>query len=203
MKQMDAAGFNQSLKVLTSSAGRRYALRSLSAAGMALLVGRGLANGGDARNRTSKHQDAGKGQQQGDAHADGKGKGNGKGKRGPTGPAGPTGPTGPANGGTGNQGPTGPTGPAGRAPSSVIRFGPEKRETGIFLGSVADCQPGEHAVGGGHEVNFFDNQSIDFLASNPRPLTDGAVPTSWVVDVNVVAPGGDKSVRAFVICVPD
>jgi hypothetical protein len=195
MAQMDAVGLDQSLKVLTSAAGRRYALRSLGAAGMALLVGSGLANGGDARNRRSKHQDGDKGQQPGEAHADGKDKGKGKGKRGPAGPAGPTGPTGPANG------PTGPTGPSGPARASVIRFGAEEQQTGTFLQSVAECQPGEHAVGGGYQINFNDVQSINFLASNPTPLSDGAVPTAWVAEVNTDVPGGDKTVQAFVICV--
>jgi hypothetical protein len=198
---MDAARIDQSPKVLACAAGRRHALRSLGAAGMALLAGLGLSDGGDARK--AKTQDGGKGHRPGDARADGKGKGTGKGKRGPAGPAGPTGPTGPANGPNGSQGPTGPTGPTGPAPTSIIRFGPEEQTTGSFLQSIAECQAGEHAVGGGYQINFVDAQSINFLASNPLPLTDGAVPTAWVAEVNTELPGGDKTVQAFVICVPD
>jgi hypothetical protein len=186
MKQMDGTHFDQSLKVLAPSAGRRHALRSLSAAGMALLIGLGLADGGDARK--AKTQDGGNRHRPGDAHADGKGKGKGKGKRGPAGPAGPTGPTGPAN---------------GPAPASVIRFGPEERATGNFLQSVAECQSGEHAVSGGYFINLFDDQTINFLENTPSPLTNGTVPTAWAVGVNTADPGGDKSVKAFVICVPD
>jgi hypothetical protein len=186
MEPMDGARFDQSLKIHASSAGRRHALRSLGAAGMALLVGLGLTDGGDARK--AKNQDGDKGHRPGDAHADGKGKGKGKGKRGPAGPAGPTGPTGPAN---------------GPAPASVIRFGGDERATGTFLGSIAECQPGEHAVGGGYDVNFFDDQSLQFIANTPSPLSNGSPPTAWVVEVNTVFPGGDKSVQAYVICVPD
>lgn len=185
---MDGARFDQSLQDVAPSAARRHALRSLSAAGMAILIGLGLTNGGDARN--AKNQSGTQGRRPGDAQADGKGKGKGKGKRGPAGPS-------------GNQGPTGPTGPTGPAPASVIRFGPENQATGSALGSTAECQPGEHAVGGGYFLNFFEDQSINFLASNPLPLTDGAVPTAWKAEVNTVFPGGDKSIKAFVICVPD
>jgi hypothetical protein len=90
-------------------AGRRDALRSLSAAGMALLAALGLAEAGEAKK--NKHNGSGNNHKK---RAQAEKKGGGKGKPGPTGP---TGPTGPAGGGTGDgaTGPTGPTGPVGQS----------------------------------------------------------------------------------------
>jgi hypothetical protein len=103
---MDGPHRDQSLSALAGSAARRDALRSLSAAGMALLAALGLAHDSGARNR--KRKQAGNDRKERN-QAEGK---RGKGKPGPTGATGPTGPTGPAGGGTG-AGVTGPTGPAG------------------------------------------------------------------------------------------
>jgi hypothetical protein len=105
MVDMDAKYFDQSVREVTGSSGRRNVLRSLGAAGMALLAVIGLGEGGEARNKKKNHGG-------GNDHKDrtqAEKKGGGKGKPGATGP---TGPTGPAGGGTG-AGETGPTGPAG------------------------------------------------------------------------------------------
>lgn len=100
-----------------------------------------------------------------------------------------------------NNGSGGATGPA---PSAVTRFGQSKRETGVFVRSVATCEPGEHAVGGGYFLAIEDtDQIIDFVASIPDPFTDGTVPTGWSAEANAVFPGGDKEIQAFAICVPD
>jgi hypothetical protein len=90
----------------TGLAGRRDALRSLSAAGMALLATIGLTHGGEAKNKNKNHGGGNDRKDRGQAERRG---GGGKSKPGPTGP---TGPTGPAGGGTG-AGSTGPTGPTG------------------------------------------------------------------------------------------
>jgi hypothetical protein len=100
---MDGTRFGRHLKAIAEMSGRRDALRSLSAAGMAMLAALGLVSAGGAKKK--HHRNNG-------PQAEGK-----KGKRGPTGP---TGPTGPAGGGTGagSTGPTGPTGPTGAAGST-------------------------------------------------------------------------------------
>jgi hypothetical protein len=95
---MDETRFERPMKAIAEPSGRRAALRSLSAAGMALLAAFGLVDAADAKKK----------------HHRGKGP-RAEGKRGKPGPTGPTGPTGPASGGTGagSTGPTGPTGPTG------------------------------------------------------------------------------------------
>ena len=98
----------------------------------------------------------------------------------------------------------GPTGPTGPSPASITRFGPAQRETGIFVRSLAQCEPGEHAVGGGYFLALEDpSQTIEFIASLPEPFEDGTVPTGWAAEANATAPGGDKEIRAFAVCVPD
>lgn len=121
----DQHRFEQSLQALANPAARRDALRSLSAAGLALLAALGLTGGSEAKKNHgggNKHKNR--------THAEKKGKGKSK-----PGPTGPTGPTGPAGGGTGAgaTGPTGPqgssgnTGPAGAAGSAGVTgpAGPE------------------------------------------------------------------------------
>jgi hypothetical protein len=103
---VDESHIDRSLNVISGTAGRRHALRSLGTAGMAALATIGLASESDARK--NKHNSGGNNRRD---RPEAEKKKGGKSKPGPTGP---TGPTGPAGGGTG-AGATGPTGPAGPA----------------------------------------------------------------------------------------
>jgi hypothetical protein len=161
---MGESPFDQSVKTLADSAGRREALRSLSAAGMALLAALGLANGSTAR----KHQHHGANHHPQQAHAEKKGKG--KGKSGPTGPAGggtgagatgPAGPTGP-KGNTGNSGPAGPTGPAASTPTITVMDGDSfDVPAGDTKEGDASCPPGAFGIDG---TLFVDN-TLCFVTS--------------------------------------
>jgi hypothetical protein len=170
---MDVTRIEQTDPPLGGAAGRRDALRSLSAAGMALLAALGLATSGESKKNNGgnnhKRRDHDKNRDQRKSQAEKKG--GGKGKPGPTGPTGPTGPagggtgagstgpTGPtgAQGNTGNTGATGPTGPAGAASQIAGPTGPTGRTgpTGpsaptptitTVAGSPFDVAPGD--VGG-------------------------------------------------------
>jgi hypothetical protein len=201
---VESSRFDQSLQRWAGSAGRRHAFRALSAAGMALLGGLGVADGSYAKKKRDRnHQSQGEGKK-------------GRGKRGPTGPTGPAGPVGPAGGGTGSGetgptgptgpqgtiGNTGPTGPTGPAPSSLVpvtRVGNTASGSGM-LQSNATCDPGEYAVGGGYQAQYIDF-SVFQAASNPVPETAGTTPTGWVARGNG---GGPFSfIRAYVVCLPD
>src|SRR5262245_31933912 len=99
---MDELEREWSLPTIADRSGRRNALRSLSAAGMALLAALGLAGGGEAIKNKNRHN-PNRGQAE-------RKRGGGRGKPGPTGP---TGPTGPAGNGESVIGPTGPIRPTG------------------------------------------------------------------------------------------
>jgi hypothetical protein len=139
---MDETRLDQALKALASSAGRREAVRSLGAAGIASLAAIGLAHaaegkGQDHRKKTTR----GAGRQSEDWPSDTSTEAGGdaasshdrigepidseraafeaekrgkRGKPGKTGPTGPIGPRGPRGPGGGD---TGPTGPSGRGPT--------------------------------------------------------------------------------------
>jgi hypothetical protein len=93
--------------------------------------------------------------------------------RGPRGPQGPQ----------GVQGVQGPVGPSG-ATNVTVRSGPVE-PTGT---SIAACNPGERAVGGGGD------SAVGFLDSS-RPVQEaGQTPTAWRTSA-----GGDD-VQAWVIC---
>jgi hypothetical protein len=173
---MNGTRFDGSVQTLASIAGRRDALRSISAGGMALLATLGLANGGEATKKRHHHGGSKK-HKPGGAHAEGK---KGKGKPGPTGPTGPTGPagggsgagsTGPtgAKGNIGSAGATGPTGPKGNtgntgntgatgpaAPTPTITtvngntFGVNP---GSFNGGIGTCPSGTIAIDGSLSSN--------------------------------------------------
>lgn len=188
---VEESAFEQSSQVLTGATGRRNALGAISSAGMALLAAIGLATGSEAKKNKSK----GGGNNHKDRNQAEKKKGGGKGKPGPTGP---TGPTGPAGGGTGAgaTGPPGPTGPAGPSQVSVTRVGAEDSGS-QFLTSTANCEPGEHAVGGGY-VSLFVESTV---ADRPVPVDAGSTPTGWLVSGSGTAP--QSSIRAYVVCVPN
>jgi hypothetical protein len=115
---MNESQIDESQDLLNGPSRRRDALRSISAAGLALIAALGLAQGNDAAKKKNK---GGKNHDKNRNQAEGKKGGGGKGKPGPTGPTGPTGPAGDGEsvtGPTGPQGQAGPTGPAG-APSLV------------------------------------------------------------------------------------
>lgn len=250
---VDESRFDQSLAAHSGTTGRRTALGALSAVGMALLAGLGLAQGGDAK-KASKNGDGN------NRHADHK---NGKqkkrrkqnsgvpspeqpaepaddaadgadadakllGLRGPTGPTGPTGPAGTTGaaggpgpqglqgvpGDTGPAGPVGPQGTPGAAGEPIYRLGEggSGREFDFLIDS-AQCNAGEHAVGGGY--HFFTAGSEGstsnlyplWVSSHPR-ADPGAVPTGWRVDMQIAAqvPGegsGLAQMSTYVLCVPD
>jgi hypothetical protein len=137
--------------------------------------------------------------------------------QGPTGPTGPTGPEGPQGepgdaGAPGNDGATGPAGPAG-ADSQVAGPtgppGPTGSTKGVVRnaissapgnpGSIARCEPGEHAVGGGYITLGIDFSDVLSIKSIPSPQ-DG-VPTAW--EAGTIGGGAGGRIQAWVICVPD
>ena len=104
------------------------------------------------------------------------------------GPAGPQGEPGP-------EGPTGPTGPQGPASPTnlVIREGPVSDPGGT---SVASCNAGDRATGGGGTA-FGDTPGNNGLrVSFPTPLVVGGTPTGW----RVVGESQNTTVKAFVVC---
>jgi hypothetical protein len=108
---------------------------------------------------------------------------------GPPGPQGDTGPQGPPGpeGAQGLQGPAGPT-------NLVIREGP----TSDFGGtSVASCNAGERATGGGGSAfGAVDPGDNGLRVSFPTPLVVGGTPTGW----RVVGETPNTIVKAFVVC---
>jgi hypothetical protein len=206
---------------------RREALRSVSAAGLALLAALGLVDAGEA-NQKRKHAHKQQHRQKGSDHRHGqKGQRGAIGPTGPTGPAGggtggetgPTGPTGPhgATGDTGPEGPagtgsqvTGPTGPTGARGETgpqgepganlrpVIRIGNSSEGPDPLL-SDALCLPGEVAVGGGASMSNLDPSGDTF--SYPEPLEEGGTPTRW--EAGGMGIDNTSQVIAYVICVPD
>ena len=102
-----------------------------------------------------------------------------------------SGPTGP-QGAPGPEGPTGPQGPAGPT-NLVIREGPTSDPGGT---SVASCNVGERATGGGGTA-FGDTPGNNGLrVSFPTPLVVGGTPTGW----RVVGESQNTTVKAFVVC---
>jgi hypothetical protein len=113
--------------------------------------------------------------------------------RGPRGPRGAQGARGPA-GAQGAQGPQGPQGPAGAAGAAgatnvIVRSGPEAE--GI---SVASCNPGERAVGGGGTT------PAGFLWDSGPTENAGQVPTGWVAQADDDGVDPAPTVQAWVIC---
>lgn len=108
--------------------------------------------------------------------------------------SGPPGPAG-AQGEPGPQGPTGPTGPQGPAgPTNlVIREGPTSDPGGT---SVASCNAGERATGGGGSAFGAALGNNGFRVSFPTPLVVGGTPTGW----RLVGEAPDTTVKAFVVC---
>jgi hypothetical protein len=100
-------------------------------------------------------------------------------------PAGPRGLQGPA----GLQGPVGPQGPAG-ATNVIVREGAETVGT-----SIASCQGGERAVGGGGVATDADGL---LWASNPSPAV--GTPTGWEADAIDRVTGLADAALAYVIC---
>jgi len=94
-----------------------------------------------------------------------------------------------AKGATGATGPQGPAGAAG-ATKVVVRFGP------VAVGqSVASCQSGEVATGGGGEAL----EAETWLWFTGPVQGNGQVPTSWEANATD-ASNTDTSVQAYVIC---
>lgn len=194
---MDESRIEQSSPVMTG--GRRDALRSLSAAGMAVLAALGLAEAGEAKK--NKNNGGGNNHKK-RAQAEKKRGGGGKSKPGPTGP---TGPTGPAGGGTG-AGATGPTGPTG-AQGNVGSTGPEgpagplpavtqvegniaQCASGVTLCRSTQCPSGAVAIGGG----FTTTEDDAFLNSSRR---NGNFDNFWDVCVGCPTAG---FFTPFVMC---
>jgi hypothetical protein len=119
------------------------------------------------------------------------------GPQGPPGPQGDPGPAGPAGpqGAPGPEGPTGPMGPQGPAgPTNlVVREGPTSQPGGS---SLASCNAGERATGGGGSAFGAPVGSNGLMVSIPSPLVFGATPTAW----RAVGESQETTVRAFVVC---
>jgi hypothetical protein len=118
--------------------------------------------------------------------------------KGPKGDRGPIGPVGPR----GIPGPRGVDGLPG-ATNVVVRLGTAYEALpggGTLL--HADCQSGEHAVGGGATPmfnGFVADASI--TSSFPSPTTEGATPTSWKVGVKNNGASGNLAFQSYVVCV--
>jgi hypothetical protein len=115
---------------------------------------------------------------------------------GPQGPQGPTGPRGPEglHGVEGPRGPVGPRGPEGPAGATNVTVRQGAADVGS---SVAMCNPGEVAVGGGGFT--LETGEPTFLAySAPTPTT--GTPTGWGVTAGTVAGSAAPSVQAYVVC---
>jgi hypothetical protein len=218
-KAMDATRFDESVKGLVDATDRRDALRSLGAAGMALLAALGL-NSAAAKKNTGGGKGGGKGRHRKNRR---KNRANRRGKegqerqatapltaeKGPPGglPAplvGPTGPTGPAGpqGAAGPAGPKGDTGPVGPA-SAVVRRVTSSGQG--FVTAIANCTGAEKAVGGGmgHLSSGFAG---DVQAVESFPLTDGVgsqtgqTPNGWAATAYFGPDTG--TVFAYVLCAP-
>jgi hypothetical protein len=108
------------------------------------------------------------------------------------GPRGFRGPQGPA-GAQGAPGPAGAQGPAG-ATNVTVRVGPVD-----LGGSVAECNPGERAVGGGG----FTGDTGGYLYNSTPLENPGETPTAWTASAASAAdPTLDEpvNVQAWVIC---
>jgi hypothetical protein len=142
---MDATRFDRSIQTMSQATGRRGAVRSLGAGGLALLAALGLA---DASARESR---------KGGVQADGKGKKKRKTKRGPTGPAGPAGPAGLAEFKT----------------KTVIGANSESlpAATGSRVIATVDCGGEGKVVSCGYQTSgdatLFVNVFVSGVASNP------------------------------------
>jgi hypothetical protein len=118
------------------------------------------------------------------------------GPQGPQGPQGPTGPRGPEglHGVEGPRGPVGPRGPEGPAGATNVTVRQGASDVGA---SVAMCNPGEVAVGGGGFTLGTGEPS--FLAYSAPTPTSGT-PTGWNVTAGTVAGSAAPSVQAYVVC---
>jgi hypothetical protein len=116
---------------------------------------------------------------------------------------GPVGPAGPASQVTGPTGRTGPTGPAGAAASNAsrIKIGPSSQQLGSAL-SIANCDPGWHAVGGGMLGSAL-NTRLARIESVPTPTVANGVATGWLVRVDTMLPSEQATAVAYAICVPN
>jgi hypothetical protein len=153
----------------TEGTPRRDAVRTLGAAGAALLGAVGLS----AIHAEAKDKGKGKGNDRKRGERVG---GEKKGKPGKPGPTGPTGPTGLAGGGTGSEGPTGPTGPRGNTGSAAtasIVLGPEVAfviADGASNEATSLCPAGSVPTGG--SVTIF-NSNCHLVASDRTAAGDG------------------------------
>jgi hypothetical protein len=197
---------------MSGPAGRRTALRSISAAGVALLAALGLTDGSGARKNTRRKNDKDQ------KHAQAEGKGGGKGKRGPTGPTGPTGPAGGGTGAgaTGATGPTGPTGPGGAASLVTGPTGPrgangtsgpaglsgwERISSSTGSNQTRDkiidlaCPGSKRVLGGGYEYNISSASNQIRIVRN-APITD----TAWRIAATDDNPSTNWELVAWAIC---
>jgi hypothetical protein len=210
---VDEIQFDESQRVPGGPAGRRDALRTVGAAGMALLAALGLVQGSPAKkNRRRDGKSNKKNQTQAER------KGGGKGKPGPTGPTGPTGPAGGGTGAgtTGATGPTGPTGPAGAASQVTGPTGPkgaigtagpaglsgwERISSSTGTNQTRDkiidlsCTGTKRVLGGGYEYNITSASNQIRVVRN-NPITD----TAWRVAATDDNPSTNWELVAWAIC---
>ncbi|MFN8662285.1 MAG: hypothetical protein U0075_10365 [Thermomicrobiales bacterium] len=172
---------------------RRDAVRTLSAAGAAVLGLIGLQTAGDARNQQAGSENNRRKRRK-------------KGKRGPTGPAGPTGPTGGGTGAgptgpagpIGATGPTGPTGPTSLAGLSLVSH--DGTAQNIADGAVAtlvsgSCQAGELLVSGGWDAAAITGDVCFTETTGRGPTND-----QWTVTVRCLNGGTATGAFATAYC---
>jgi len=108
---------------------------------------------------------------------------------------------------TGPQGPKGDTGAAGAAGAAgathvVKRFATATADS-TLSGTIASCNPGEVATGGGTDWSSATGGAIPVVSyGQPAPFSmDNAVPTGWRGAVrNLNSPTGTVTALVWVIC---
>ncbi len=172
---MDEPSVDQPTTTVGAATLRRDAVRTMGAAGMALLAMLGLAKATDAENATKKGVEAA-------------GKKKKSGKRGPPGPP-------------GSQGlPGAPGAPGAPGLSNYLRVEGDPSAEGQALSKEvnATCPNGTKALGGGYSLPFVSGGGVDEInVYKNQPTSD----TVWTVGAATAEGSGISwSIQAYVIC---
>jgi hypothetical protein len=177
---MDATRFDRSIHTLAQATGRRGAMRSLSANGLALLAALGLAEVSAKAPHTGDEDRV---------QADGRGMKKRKTKRGPAGPAGPA----------------GPTGPAGVAVfktrevrSEVSQPLPAQANTGVTV--TADCGGEGKVLSCGYEASGDATQLVNVVVLTVHSNEERSVCFASLLRTSANGAVAGGKIRAFAIC---
>ena len=89
--------------------------------------------------------------------------------------------------------------PVNPLPNLVVRAG-SPFGAGGSVSTLALCDAGEVATGGGATVVGNDGGIGALRSSRPQPEAEGSVPTSWRINAFNSAPTGSITATAFVVC---